>query len=380
MDKPIIVDLFSGCGGFGLGAKLAGFDCRVAVDIDETLQSAYRLNFPQTQAIQADIGKLENSAWRFLLRDRKPDGVIGGPPCQGFSRIGKRDAEDPRNSLIGHFFRQVALLDPKFFIMENVEGLLDEGTVDVLMSAIQQITPRFRVLDPMIIKASDYGAPTTRTRVIVVGYNPNKMDALSLADFLPTSDIKPITVKDAIADLPMPVLSSRKKGDYSWAKYPSIELKSLSEYARAARKLPPKNMGWDVSVDRLMDRYSSGHETTIHTEKVAARYAALIPGKVDPVSKSTKLKWDGLCPTLRAGTGAEKGSHQAVRPIHPDEGRVITVREAARLQGFPDWFAFHHTKWTSFRMIGNSVSPKVSEFLLKQILSKIDSLKLQCAA
>lgn len=380
MDKPIIVDLFSGCGGFGLGAKLAGFDCSVAVDIDETLQSAYRLNFPHTQAIQADIGTLEKSAWRLLLKDRKPDGVIGGPPCQGFSRIGKRDAEDPRNSLISHFFRQVALLDPKFFIMENVDGLLDEGTVDVLMSAIQQITPRFRVLDPMIVKASDYGAPTTRTRVIVVGYNPNKMNELSLGDFLPTADIEPVTVKDAISDLPIPILSTRKKGDYSWAKYPSIDIKKLSKYARAARKLPPKNMGWDDAIEKLMGRYSSGHETTIHSEKVAARYAALLPGKIDPVSKSTKLKWDGLCPTLRAGTGAEKGSHQAVRPIHPDEGRVITVREAARLQGFPDWFAFHHTKWTSFRMIGNSVSPKVSEFLLKQILKKTDSLRLQNAA
>ena len=140
MDNPFIVDLFSGCGGFGLGAKMAGFDCRVAVDIDETLQSAYRTNFPNTTAIQADIGALERSAWRLLLRDKRPDGVIGGPPCQGFSRMGRRDLEDPRNSLIEHFFRHVAHLDPKFFVMENVEGLLDEGRIDVLLTALRHVS------------------------------------------------------------------------------------------------------------------------------------------------------------------------------------------------------------------------------------------------
>ncbi|WP_421781757.1 DNA cytosine methyltransferase [Kiloniella litopenaei] len=377
MKKPILVDLFSGCGGFGLGAKLAGFDCRVAVDIDETLQSAYRLNFPTTQSIQADISTLDKSIWRFLLKDNRPDGVIGGPPCQGFSRIGKRDTDDPRNSLISHFFHQVTLLDPKFFVMENVEGLLDEGTVDVLMTAIQEISCRFRVLDPIIVKASDYGAPTTRTRVIIVGYNENDIDSLSMEDFLPTKNIKKVLVQDAIMDLPSPILSSRRKDDYSWAKYPSIDVKKISSYARRARKLPPKDMGWKIAIERLMLRQSSGHEATIHSEKVAARYEALVNGKADPVSKSVRLKWDGLCPTLRAGTGSEKGSHQAVRPIHPDEGRVITVREAARLQGFPDWFVFNHTKWTSFRMIGNSVSPIVAEFLLTQLFRKIDNSKLR---
>ncbi|KAA1337570.1 DNA cytosine methyltransferase, partial [Escherichia coli] len=84
-------------------------------------------------------------------------------------------------------------------------------------------------------------------------------------------------------------------------------------------------------------------------------------------------------PTLRAGTGADKGSHQAVRPLHPDSGRVITVREAARLQGFPDWFCFHPTKWHSFRMIGNSVSPIVSKAILSKIFIAIqqDLIKLR---
>src|SRR3546814_16995927 len=90
------------------------------------------------------------------------------------------------------------------------------------------------------------------------------------------------------------------------------------------------------------------------------RFIETAQGKVEPVSHYPKLAWSGQCPTLRAGTGAEKGSFQAMRPIHPTQPRVITVREGARLQGFPDWFMFHPTKWHSFRMIGNSVSPIVS--------------------
>lgn len=372
----MIVDLFSGCGGFALGAELAGFHCEVAVDIDSTLQSSYKLNFPEAHPILADIGLLEKSAWRFLLKDRRPDGLIGGPPCQGFSWIGKRAVDDPRNTLIWHFFRQVALLDPKFFIMENVQGLLDEGNVDLLMTACQQVAPRFTVLDPMIVTASDFGAPTCRTRVIVIGYNPNEIGPLSLKDFEPPTTIPQVTVRDAISDLPCPIMSSRGKDDYAWSKYPPLD-GELSDYATWARRLPRPGLGWERSITRLRDRQSSGHEATIHSESVAARYGALAVGEICKVSKAKRLDWNGVCPTLRAGTGREKGAHQAVRPIHPTEARVITVREAARMQGFPDWFVFHPTKWSSFRMIGNSVSPKVSEFLLGRMMHH---LRLQEAA
>lgn len=371
MINQTVVDLFSGCGGFGLGAELAGFHCQVAVDIDETLQSAYRLNLPNTHAIQADVAGLEKSAWRFLLKDARPDGVIGGPPCQGFSRMGRHDLEDPRNSLIGHYFRQVSLLDPKFFIMENVEGLLDPGKVDFLREAIQLVDRRFRVLDPVVVNAANFGAATSRKRVIIVGYNPNDIDEFTMKEILPPEGQEIFTVKDAISDLPFPILTSRGSDDFSWSKYPSVQGRRLSEYALLARKLPPACLGAQQAISRLRNRESSGHEATIHSDTVMARYAALAPGQTCEVSKSKRLEWSGLCPTLRAGTGAEKGSHQAVRPIHPTEPRVITVREAARMQGFPDWFLFHPAKWTSFRMIGNSVSPKVSAYLLRQISHRL---------
>lgn len=377
MSKPTIVDLFSGCGGFGLGAELAGFHSQIAVDIDETLQSAYSKNFPNTLTVQADIGAIEESAWRHLLGDQRPAGVIGGPPCQGFSRIGRRRADDPRNTLINHFFRTVVTLDPTFFIMENVEGLLDAENVNFLMSALELVAKRYHVVGPLVVKASDYGAPTTRTRVVIVGYNPEEIGPFSTADFLPKKNTRTVTVHEAISDLPMPILTSRSPDDFGWASYNDTPYDELSPYAKHARKTPPRGLGWETARKFLKEQICSGHEITVHSESVSNRYGALLPGQVDLISKSSRLKWGGLCTTLRAGTGNDRGCHQAVRPIHPDQARVITVREAARMQGFPDWYTFHHTKWHSFRMLGNSVSPIVAKALLRPF---VDKCKLSIAA
>ena len=110
-----------------------------------------------------------------------------------------------------------------------------------------------------------------------------------------------------------------------------------------------------------------------HKPEVASRFAAVKPGTLDKVGRHPRLAWDRQCPTLRAGTGADKGSRQAVRPLHPEEPRVITVREAARLQGFPDRHLFHPTIWHSFRMIGNSVSPIIAEAVCRAIRNKLES-------
>jgi DNA (cytosine-5)-methyltransferase 1 len=112
---------------------------------------------------------------------------------------------------------------------------------------------------------------------------------------------------------------------------------------------------------------------TVHSDDLKRRYGGLAYGEADPKTKSVKLDPNGFCPTLRAGTGPERGSFQAVRPIHYLRPRVITPREAARLQGFPDWFQFDHTKWHSFRQIGNSVSPLVAEYVMKKMLGVLNA-------
>ncbi|MDX7081666.1 DNA cytosine methyltransferase [Serratia marcescens] len=372
MNKKLnIIDLFSGCGGFGLGAELSGFNTYAAIDIDTDLQSAYKRNFPNTQVINGDLSLFSKSTWELILGGNEIDGVIGGPPCQGFSRMGKKLKDDPRNSLVYHFYRHVDIIRPKFFIMENVEGILDKGSRESLFSAIELVNKNYIVIGPIIIDASNYGAPTIRKRVIVIGYRQDCTEKLEIKDFSPPSNKSKVFVKDAISDLPSPISQIKESDNYGWTNYPKRIKKPLSKYAKKMRKSAPNGLGWNVSNDHLKNKIISGNFDTSHTQSVIERYSAVQQGHVDEVSRFHRLNWNGLCPTLRAGTGSDKGSFQAARPIHPDEPRVITVREAARLQGFPDWFTFHNTKWHSFRMIGNSVSPIVSEYILSVIKTKL---------
>jgi DNA (cytosine-5)-methyltransferase 1 len=370
--RPSVLDLFCGGGGFGLGAELAGFHSALAIDVDPDLQATYKLNFPYTKAIEGDIGALDRDSWRVLIEGVRPTVVVGGPPCQGFSRIGKRDRSDPRNSLIGHYFRHIDILRPKAFVMENVEGLLDEGNREQLDAGIEMLSGKYSIVGPITVNALDFGAPTARRRVVIVGYDPNEMSELSINE-LRISATRRVTVEDAISDLPGPLPSPSPPGDWGWGRLSVINPgeAEISDYAREMRGMPPIGLGWSVAVERLAEGMVSGLMPTLHTETVRARFGTTEPGKVEDVSRYPRLAWKGHCPTLRAGTGKEKGSFQSMRPIHPAEPRVITVREAARLQGFPDWFAFGPTKWHSFRVIGNSVSPKVSKGILSLIKSKL---------
>jgi len=368
--KPSVIDLFSGCGGFGLGAELAGFHSKVAVDIEPNLQSAYKLNFPGTNAVLSDLSIMNKESWRFLLGGQNVDGIIGGPPCQGFSRIGKNDKRDPRRTLVSHFFRTVNIICPKFFVMENVEGLLDKGNLLGLQDAIDSLDNVYRVLAPIVVDASVYGAPTKRKRVLIIGFNSEKMDQIVPEDIAPMNKSK-VNVKQAISDVSNTVEVKKGKDEFGWTKY---AVGRVSNYAKEMRQLPPKGLGSPFAIEKLKKKLVSGAFETIHSEVVLSRFSNTLQGKIDSVSRYPRLDWQGLCPTLRAGTGSDRGSFQAMRPIHPCESRVITVREAARLQGFPDWFLFHTTKHHSFRMIGNSVSPILSQVILGGIKRKLESV------
>lgn len=362
-----VVDLFCGCGGFSLGAELAGFRSLAAIDIDPILQSAYRRNFRSARAIEGSVADIDAPDWRYFLGRTRPDAVIGGPPCQGFSWIGRRRKDDPRNTLVHEFYRHVDILRPKFFIMENVEGLLHDKNASILTDAIQCVAGRYRIIGPIVLNAAHFGVPTNCRRVVVVGYDPDELNSFAADAIQPKEPKSLVTVRDAIADLPGPVAQAGGDANFGWAKYPGRAASWLSEYARLMRKAAPRGLGWEEAVKSHSEGYVSGVIATRHSGKVARRYAVTPSGKTDRITKSFRLDWDGQCPTLRAGTGSDKGAFQAVRPLHPGKSRVITVREAARLQGFPDWFVFHPTKWHSFRMLGNSVSPIVARGLFASI-------------
>lgn len=284
--------------------------------------------------------------------------------------MGLRDIEDPRNELIGHYFRHVSMLQPRVFVMENVEGLMDQCNIGFLQKAISELPSNYTIVGPFIINAADLGAATNRRRVIVIGYDKTDVDPIDLAAIETLKVTQRTTVRDAIADLPAPITSTKRILDFGWADYPSKSKEEISRYALTQRTMPHRSIGWHDALTELSQGRVSGLHSTKHTSAVLDRFIETPQGSTERISKSPKLSWNGQCPTLRAGTGAEKGSFQSVRPLHPTQPRVITVREAARLQGFPDWFVFHPTKWHSFRMIGNSVSPIVSEALLTLVATK----------
>ncbi|WP_312809276.1 DNA cytosine methyltransferase [Agrobacterium cavarae] len=351
--QPRIVDLFCGCGGFSLGAHQAGLAPIVSFDVDPILTSSVAKNFPETTLALADLGTVTGCDIEAAVGGQV-DGMFGGPPCQGFSAMGHRREDDPRRDLLGHYFRLVNELKPAFFVMENVQGLAYADALPVLNKAIDLLEGAYDLLGPIILDAADFGAATRRPRLFVIGIDRRRCDPLSIQDIL-TAKTAPATVSDAIMDLS----SARQVKEDSdgfdvWERVVGVD---VSPYARS--------LG---SEDRLF----TGNRRTEHTPKVVERFRMVQPGTVDKVGRHPRLAWNGQCPTLRAGTGSDRGSYQAVRPLHPVEPRVITVREAARLQGFPDAFKFHPTTWHSFRMIGNSVSPIMAKAVLGKIYERLD--------
>lgn len=349
-----LVDLFCGSGGFSLGAHQAGFEVAAAYDIDPILTSSYTRNFQNTKLHLADIAQLTGQQVESSVGGQV-DGVFGGPPCQGFSSIGRRDTTDVRRTLLGHFFRLVSELKPAFFVMENVPGLAYEDARSELDDAIALVAGSYDVIGPRVWDASQFGAPTKRPRIFVIGVDRDRCDPPSSEDM----DIlkRPAaTVRDAILDLQ----DARQLPDLGgFDQWKITRRGSPSSYARQLRSLSGN---------------FTGHRRTAHTESVVERFSRVVPGSMDKVGRHPRLEWGGQCPTLRAGTGADRGSYQSVRPIHPWEDRVITVREAARLQGFPDAHLFHPTVWHSFRMIGNSVSPIIAKAVFQAIRSKVEDV------
>jgi DNA (cytosine-5)-methyltransferase 1 len=356
---PQVVDLFSGAGGLSLGAARAGFAIRGAVENDPHAIDTHKRNFLNTTHISISVNDLTGKKLRKLLELKNGDltGIIGGPPCQGFSDIGKQDRDDPRNKLFSEFFRIVAEARPKFFLAENVPRIMHSKNSDMLNQAFAYVEDNYDILKDLTIKASEYGAPTTRTRSFFFGSLKDKMEPLIADDFKPPSDIEKVLVKDALTGLPEKINPNWQTEAQSWRIANNY---NNSYYSSRLKGHIPAGMGDPIALDRFKKKsLVSGCLGTIHTREVVERFAK--------VSRTIRLDPEGFCPTLRAGTGSDHGSHQALRPIHPTEDRVITPREAARLQGFPDWFQFHPTKWHSFRQIGNSVSPIVAERILMVI-------------
>lgn len=311
------VSLFSGGGGLDLGFEAAGLEPDVCIDHDAVACETLRANRPSWNVVCQDIRDF----------DAKPfagaDVVVGGPPCQGFSSAGKGDPDDPRNFLWQEYMRVVEEVRPRAIVLENVSALTHRRNGDHLAGIMQTLEQQGYNFAYGVLNAADYGVPQARRRLIVIG------------------------IKDGDASLPVPTTADRQ---------PTV---------------------WDAIGD-LVDLPANpefNHVPNNHAPHVAARWNRLEPGQVDPNYRRARLDATRPSMTIRAGGGyGPKGDHLGGfhPPIHPTLPRQLTVREAARIQSFPDDWILRGPKTIQGRQIGNAVPVKLGEAIGLHLVRLLD--------
>jgi DNA (cytosine-5)-methyltransferase 1 len=340
--KLTVVDLFCGCGGASIGIKMAGHDVVAAVDVDQNACNTYARNIGLTP-ICGDLNEITGKKIRkhYGIRKNDVDVVIGCPPCQGFSSLRAttgKDVDNKRNRLINVFLKRISEIDPRIVIFENVVGIMRGEGKEYLDRFLRKISKQgYRTNTDILIDVADYGVPQHRKRVVVTGikdfdfvpslpqqqyYEPTKIEAFQ----------KPWrTVRDAIGDLP-----SIKAGE-SCPDVPNHNARTHSKETLKIIKALPKNGG---------SRRDLPVSLWLPCHKRLNKGAESVYGR---------MRWDQPGPTITCRcTTASSG-----RFIHPEQDRAITIREAARLQTFPDDFIFPSVSRYSENQIGNAVPPQL---------------------
>jgi|SRR5699024_2618928 len=353
MSKPKIIDLFSGVGGFSLGFEMAGYETVFAIDFWEDAIKTYNNNRNKEIARHMDISELSNKELKELKNEHEIDGVIGGPPCQGFSTVGTRDVNDERNHLYLEYYRVVKELRPKFFVIENVKGLmtLNKGMFK------EDIIKRFgslgyKVSNPQVLNASDYGIPQNRHRVFFVGVLDGEFE-------YPTNKNYKVSTSEALSDLP----SLDKMDEYS----------ESYDYQTA-----PRNDYQVFMREKSLKIFN--HNQTNHTFQTVDIISKVPDGgsikDLSPeywdIRKYNKAfqRMNSLEPSHTIDTG-----HRNY--FHYEENRVPSVRECARIQSFPDSFVFNGTKSSQYKQVGNAVPPLLAFEIAQKLMFRNENKKMK---
>lgn len=327
-----VVDLFSGVGGLSLGFKENGFDLVFANDIDENASKTFLHNHPETPFHLGDVKEIDEKLLNEKIGNKKVDVLVGGVPCQSFSMVGyrttKKDSNlnDPRHYLFREFIRVAGILKPKVVIIENVKAILSSHGGKIREEIIRGLEELGYTVDCKILNAADYGAPQLRERAIFIG------NLLGKKNIFPKKTNTPenwVTIRDAFKDLP--------KENHDPKKLSGVVLERV--------KIIKQGENWKS----LPKELQTG-------SKHSGAYGRLHP---DMPSRTLTTRFD-----------TPPGGYVT----HPTENRAITVREGARIQGFPDDFIFLGGRSSQYKQVGNAVAVDVSRALAKEIRRMLDGI------
>ena len=359
-----------------LGFEQAGFDVVAAIEVDPVHCAVHKFNFPKTAIIPRSVVGLSGAAVRLAagIGDRDIDCVFGGPPCQGFSMIGQRALDDSRNILVLEFVRLVAEMNPRTFVFENVKGLTVGQHKQFLVELVEAFENNgYRVHQPWkVLNAAHFGVPQSRERLILFGVKAgqempsypelqtNIAGRKPIEPNLPTGP----NCRDAIGDLP----DAERFAELTECDHVLLA-KHMKPSVFASEMRCLSNDAWHFGYPRDWNPAQlTSSARTEHTAISRQRFARIKGGDVEPISRFFRLPPDGVANTLRAGTDGARGAFTSPRPIHYKYPRCVTVREMARLHGFPDWFRFNVTKWHGARQIGNAVPPPLARVIATSVL------------
>lgn len=372
--RPTVLDLFAGCGGMSLGMEASGFDIACSVEFDPVHSIVHHFNFPYGATICRDVSLVTSQDISEQLASRgynDIDVIVGGPPCQGFSHMGKRQLDDDRNKLVFEYVRLVREIKPKYFVFENVPGIASGKHKKFLAELLEQFDDiGYTVASPYkVLDASHYGVAQARKRLILIGTRKDLIKvnypattheiSNSINDLFTDVKEKIVGSVDAVSDFEdIPVFIGKDDG---------IELKVNRNRYSLNFTLSPNGV-YEKCHTRHTDGLIYNHVGSNHSDVSIQRFQDTVCGKNEAISRFFKLHPDKPCNTLRAGTNSDHGAHTAPRPIHYKHPRCISVREGARLHSFPDWFQFHRTIWHGFREIGNAVAPMLGKAIGDELM------------
>lgn len=361
MSTKTVIDLFCGAGGLSEGFRQAGYDVRAGNDFFDAAGETFSTTHQHATFLPGAIQQY--SADDFLeaagLSEGELDVLVGGPPCQGFSVYNhQRGLHDERSSLYHEYLRVVSGLKPNWIVLENVTGMTSAGGGAAVGGILRGLEALGYSVRAEILRAEDYGVPQERRRLVFIGNRvgapllfPKKTHGIGLLPF--------VTVSDALGDLPQ-LRNGEDPGVLGYAHEPRSAFQSAMRVGsngvtnHAAARLSKVNM------DRLMHIPQGGSWRDIPVDLLPEGMKRA--KRSDHTKRYGRLSWSGLASTILTKCDPHWGAY-----FHPSQDRAITVREAARLQSFPDWFEFKGPRTDQYIQVGNAVPPLLGRAIAKSI-------------